>query len=71
MSKNLSEVLFSEKKNVKETSTLIENSHSKKHQRLHQSILDGQQNVGWYRLLKLLQWSWQGIDIIDCYEVLA
>ncbi|MDN2662910.1 esterase FrsA [Psychromonas sp. 14N.309.X.WAT.B.A12] len=71
MSKNLSEVLFSQKSNAKETSTLIANSGSKKHQRLHQSMLDGQQNVGWYRLLKLLQWSWQGIDIIDCYEVLA
>ncbi|RBW47397.1 esterase FrsA [Psychromonas sp. B3M02] len=71
MSKNLSEVLFSEKNNVRETSSLIANSGSKKHQRQHQSTLDGQQSVGWYRLLKLLQWSWQGIDIIDCYEVLA
>jgi len=71
MSKNLSEVLFSQKNNAKETSTLIANSSSKKHQRLEQSIFDGQQSVGWYRLLKLLQWSWQGIDIIDCYEVMA
>lgn len=71
MSKNLSEVLFSEKYNVQETSTLIANSGSKKNKKLYNSTMDGDEQAGWYRLLKLLHWSWQGLDIIDCYEVLA
>ena len=71
MSENLSEVLFSEKFNVQETSTLIANSGSKKNKKLYNSTMDGEEKVGWYRLIKLLQWSWQGLDIIDCYEVLA
>jgi len=71
MSENLSEVLFSEKINIKETSTLIANSGSKKNNKLHHENLDGTEQTGWYRLIKLLQWSWQGLDIIDCYEVLA
>ena len=71
MSKNLSEVLFSEKFNIQETSTLIANSSSKKNTKLHNSTMDGGEQAGWYRLLKLLQWAWQGLDIIDCYEVLA
>jgi esterase FrsA len=71
MSENLSEVLFSEKLNVRETSTLIASSHSKKNKKLHDTNLDGEDRPGWYRLLKLLQWSWSGLDVIDCYEVLA
>lgn len=71
MSENLSEVLFSEKFNVQETSTLIANSSSKKNKKLHQNNFDGEERVGWYRLLKILQWSWQGLNIIDCYEVMA
>ena len=35
MSKNLSEVLFSKKNNERETSTLIQNSGSKKNKKLH------------------------------------
>ena len=27
--------------------------------------------TGWYRLIKLMQWSWQGISIVDTYEILA
>ena len=69
MSENLSEVLFSPKKNEKETSTLIQNDGSKKSKNSHD--LDNKNKVGWYRLLKLLQWSWQGINIVDSYEVLA
>ncbi|TEW56685.1 esterase FrsA [Psychromonas sp. RZ22] len=71
MSKNLSEVLFAEKYNVQETSTLIANSGSKKNKKLHNRTMDGEEQVGWYRLIKLMQWAWQGLDIIDCYEVLA
>lgn len=71
MSDNLSEVLFSEKHNVRETSTLIINSASKKNTKVAAENLDGHEQAGWYRILKLLQWAWQGLDIIDCYEVLA
>jgi len=72
MSKNLSEVLFSKKANVKETSTLIKNSGSKKNKKLHQNtVVNNEGKPGWYRLLKLMQWSWQGIDILDSYEILA
>ena len=71
MSENLSEVLFAEKFNVRETSTLIKNSGSKKNNKLYNTSMDGEEQSGWYRLIKLMQWTWQGLDIIDCYEVLA
>lgn len=71
MSENLSEVLFAEKYNVQETSTLIANSGSKKNQKLHNVTMDGEEQAGWYRLIKVMQWAWQGIDLIDCYEILA
>lgn len=71
MSENLSEVLFAEKFNVQETSTLIPNRSSKKSGSLLNKTMDGEEESGWYRLMKYMQWAWQGIDIIDCYEVLA
>lgn len=71
MSENLSEVLFSEKNNVQETSTLIANAASKKNKKTAPENLDGKEQAGWYRILKLLQWAWQGLDIVDCYEVIA
>lgn len=71
MSNNLSEVLFAEKFNVVETSTLINNKGSKKNKKLHNSTMDGEEQVGWYRLIKMMQWIWQGLEPIDCYEVLA
>lgn len=71
MSENLSEVLFAEKYNVQETSTLIKNSGSKRNQKLHNVTMDGEEQAGWYRLIKVVQWAWQGIDLIDCYEILA
>jgi len=71
MSKNLSEVLFSKKNNERETSTLIQNSDSKKNKKLHNNDTNNENKTGWYRLIKLMQWSWQGIDIVDTYEILA
>ncbi|MGB5445940.1 MAG: esterase FrsA, partial [Psychromonas sp.] len=26
---------------------------------------------GWYRLLKFMLWDWQGLDVVDCYEVIS
>jgi len=71
MVKNLSEVLFSKKNNVKETSTLIQSSGSKVNKKHHNNAGDENKKSGWYRLIKLMQWSWQGINIVDSYEVLA
>jgi len=71
MSENLSKTLFAHKYNVQETSTIIANSATKKNHRKNNGMMDGEEQVGWYRLLKLLLWSWQGLDLIDCYEVLA
>jgi len=71
MSENLSEKLFAQKFNVIETSTIIPNSHSKKNHKLNDVIMDGEPKDGWYRLLKYMLWAWQGVDIIDCYDVLA
>jgi len=71
MSENLSEKLFAQKLNVQETSTIIPNSSSKKNHKLDDVIMEGESKDGWYRLLKFLHWAWQGLDIIDCYDVLA
>ncbi|PKF62862.1 esterase FrsA [Psychromonas sp. psych-6C06] len=71
MSENLSEKLFTQKSNVQETSTIIPNSNSKKNHKLHDVIMDGESRDGWYRLLKFMLWAWQGVDMIDCYDVLA
>jgi esterase FrsA len=71
MSENLSEKLFAQKFNVQETSTIIANSSSKKNHKLDNVIMDGESQDGWYRLLKFMLWAWQGIDLIDCYDVLS
>jgi len=71
MSRNLSEVLFSKKHNEPETSTLIKSHESKQNKKRHHKQASAHHNVGWYRLLKLMQWSWQGISIVDSYEVLS
>ena len=68
MPENLSEVLFSKKINIKETSTLIASSASKRNTTRDNTTMDGEEKAGWYRLMKYMQWAWQGIDIIDCYE---
>jgi len=71
MSENLSETLFAHKYNAQETSTIIANCATKKNLKLHNVIMDGEEQAGWYRLLKFMLWAWQGLDIIDCHEVLA
>ena len=71
MSENLSKTLFAHKFNVQETSTIIANSSTKKNHNLDDVIMDGEVQNGWYRLLKFMLWSWQGLNIIDCYDVLS
>ncbi|MEI6896475.1 MAG: esterase FrsA [Psychromonas sp.] len=71
MSANLSEKLFSQKINAQETTTIIPNDHSKKNNTHNNVIMEGQSKDGWYRLLKFMLWAWQGVDIIECYDVLA
>ncbi|WP_028864103.1 esterase FrsA [Psychromonas aquimarina] len=71
MSENLSKTLFAHKFHVQETSTLIPNSSSKKNHKQDNVIMDGEEQDGWYRLLKFMLWSWQGLDLIDCYDVLS
>jgi len=71
MSENLSKTLFTHKFHEQETSTIIPNSSTKKNHALNDVIMDGENQNGWYRLLKFMLWSWQGLDIIDCYDVLS
>ncbi len=71
MSENLSKELFTPKFNVQETSTIIPSSATKKNYQADDNIMDGEQQNGWYRLLKFMLWAWQGLDLIDCYDVLA
>lgn len=71
MSENLSEKLFSQTTNVQETSTIIINADTKKSDKHSDVVMDGESKNGWYRLLKFLLWAWQGVDMIDCYDVLA
>ena len=71
MSENLSKTLFAFKANVQETSTIIPNSRTKKNHKLDDVIMEGEEQDGWYRLLKFMLWSWQGMDLIECYDVLA
>ena len=70
MSENLSEKLFSYKYKIQETSSIISNlSTKKKHTK--NNIMEGQAKEPWYRLLKFMQWAWQGVELIECYEILA
>lgn len=66
--KNLSEVLFAKHKQAKETSALTEYLPSS------QTILEKKKvdsPAAWYRIVRRLQWVWQGVDPIDQEEVLA
>lgn len=71
MSKNLSERLFSYKYKVQETSSIIHNSSTKKKHIIDNDIMEGNEKEGWYRILKFMQWAWQGVELLECYEILA
>lgn len=71
MSENLSKTLFSHKYNLQETTAIIPNSSPKKNHKIGNVIMDGEEAEGWYRLLKFMYWSWQGLDFLECSEVIA
>lgn len=67
-SKNLSERLFSNHRQAKETSDLTRYMPSSE-----KFVADklAQTSTPWYRTLRRMQWVWEGIDPIDQEEVLA
>lgn len=68
VSKNLSETLFANHKQAKETSELTQYMPSSK------SFFDEKrekEGYKWYRNLRRMQWSWQGLDPIEVEAVLA
>ncbi|AXN31371.1 esterase FrsA [Vibrio coralliilyticus] len=68
VSKNLSETLFTNHKQARETSALTQYMPSS------QTMLDEkreQDGFKWYRNLRRMQWAWQGLDPIEVEAVLA
>ncbi|RTZ16093.1 esterase FrsA [Vibrio aquaticus] len=68
VSKNLSEALFANHKQAKETSALTRYMPSS------ETFLEQkqeQEGFKWYRNLRRMQWSWQGLDPIEIEAVLA
>lgn len=68
VSKNLSETLFTNHKQARETSSLTQYMPSS------QEMLDErreQEGFKWYRNLRRMQWAWQGLDPIEVEAVLA
>ncbi|WP_159738108.1 esterase FrsA [Vibrio atypicus] len=68
VSKNLSETLFVKHKQAKETSALTRYMPSSETFLEEKRETDGYK---WYRNLRRMQWSWQGIDPIEIEAVLA
>ncbi len=67
-SKNLSETLFTNHKQAKETSALTHYMPES------EKVLDEkreQQGSAWYRQVRRMQWIWQGIDPIEQEQVLS
>jgi esterase FrsA len=68
ISKNLSETLFVNHKQAKETSALTQ------YMPTSQKVLDEREEMGdraWYRHLRRLQWAWQGVSPIEMEAVLS
>ncbi|NLS14125.1 esterase FrsA [Vibrio sp. SM6] len=68
ISKNLSETLFVNHKQAKETSTLTRYMPSSEERLVTQREAQGQ---AWYRNLRRLLWTWQGVDPIEMEAVFA
>ena len=66
---NLSEKLFAPRQTSKETSSLVRLANVVDTP-IH-SALDGDSEVGWYRVLRRPQWIWQGIDPIEMEAILS
>lgn len=68
ISKNLSETLFQNHKQAKETSALTQYMPSSL------ELLQAQREQSahaWYRNLRRLQWAWQGVDPVEQEQILA
>ena len=68
MNENLSEKLFANHKQAKETSALT------KYMPSSQAYVEekvSQSTTAWYRTLRRMQWVWQGVDAIDQEEVIS
>lgn len=66
---NLSEKLFAPRQTSKETSSLVKLANVVDSP-IH-SALDGDSEVGWYRVMRRPQWIWQGIDPIELEAILS
>ncbi|TMX31962.1 esterase FrsA [Vibrio sp. Hep-1b-8] len=68
VSKNLSETLFANHKQAKETSALTQYMPTSEKLLEEKQLEDGYK---WYRNLRRMQWAWQGLDPIEIESVLA
>ena len=68
VSKNLSETLFANHKQAKETSALTQYMPTSEKFLEEKQLQDGYK---WYRNLRRMQWAWQGLDPIEIESVLA
>nr|WP_198928784.1 esterase FrsA [Enterovibrio norvegicus] len=68
-SENLSVKLFKPTKHAKETSTIVGSVNQASND--IDSVLDGDSDNSWYRVLRRPQWTWQGVDPIEMEETLA
>ncbi|WP_153446496.1 esterase FrsA [Vibrio algicola] len=67
-SKNISESLFKKHHHASETSSLVQ--YLSESQTLLEATQERTQSA-WYRTLRRVQWSWQGLDPIETESVLA
>ncbi|QIQ21377.1 esterase FrsA [Zophobihabitans entericus] len=66
---NLSEKLFKPKFNYPETTSLIQRIDASTTQ--FSSVLEGESNSRWYRVLNTLLWHWRGIPTLEIEAVLS
>ncbi|MCW8328112.1 esterase FrsA [Photobacterium sp. SDRW27] len=66
---NLSEKLFAPRQTSKETSSLVKLANVSSTP-MHNAI-DGDSELGWYRVLRRPQWAWQGIDPIEMEAIFS
>lgn len=68
--KNLSEELFKPRFKHPETSSLVRRQ-SHPHPAAIKTILNGENQQSWYRMLNRLMWIWRGVSPLELSEVLA
>lgn len=67
--KNLSEELFKPRFKHPETSALVR--HRTGQTVAVHSTLDGENPVGWYRMINRIMWAWRGLSLLEISEVMA